>query len=65
MSDWRKHFDLQEILNRTEVHNCGRKGVFNTPGAFYDHCSSLGESCLVHFSMASYLDMVYKSQLKL
>ena len=34
MSAWRKHFDLEDILNRTEVHNCGRKGVFNTPGAF-------------------------------
>ena len=55
MSAWQKHFDLQDILNRTEVHDCGRKGVFNTHVAFYDHCSSIGESGLVHSSMASYL----------
>ena len=65
MSEWRKHFDPQDILAKKEVHNCGKKGLFNTPRAFYDNFSSLGESCLVDSGMATYLDMAYKSQLNL
>ena len=57
MSGRRMHFDIQDILTNTEVHNCGKKDVFNIPRAFYDHCSSLGESCLAHSGMATYLEM--------
>jgi len=64
MKTWRSHFNLQDIMSHKEVNYCRSRGVFNTPKAFYDHCESMGSSCIIHQGLTTYIDMQYRIQLK-
>ena len=58
---WREKCKIESIFCK-EVTKCKGKGVFNNTLSFFQHCADLGESCMIHRSMLSFLRHLYPSQ---